>query len=696
MLNYRALLIQTIARYRLDEQYPYWAQIRVLAERGMLSAKFCKAFLHQLDPLIEHLKDFPSYLHRAPEEGSQLYLKGRPDIRLGNVVDRPDLEVGLSLQDPLFCLISGLTGYGKTTVTRVLLHAIHQYNRRHPDKKVIVFCFDRKGGDYADLPVQFGWKHFHVYDSLRLGLEPPSEMPPQTWINIISSVFCARTGLKYSWVTLSMALKTLLGLLNPKPTRRLLWPDFQLVLDFLNAVPIREFSSKDDYARSLRQPLMGISASSFKTFNAFQGFHAEDLIARGQSAVIAMPNMEPSWMRQLFLDVVICQVLKGRIGRCDRSDPPLVLFVAEEFDPDIDARTELLFTDGMSPPSECCKRGRDFNVGAVVIVSSLMRVAPLVRENATTHVVFRMGDPEAIEQAARTLMLPPGGALTFGHLPPGEALVRQAGLWPHAMRVKIDYMPPCLTKATKYDTHPYVASKRLAEMPYLQQAISDMLRGAKETMPDQATEDKRLSDAAKDLLQLATAHPFVPVARLFEKMGQLSFSRQRSIRKELEEAKLACFEEVRIGKVNMLLIEVTEAGLKMLGLKSDPHKNKGRGKLSHRTFAHWIKNHFEQKGYAAFIEGMVPGTNHPADVLLQSPEGEHQAVEICVTSSDNLLSHIQACFEACDVIAKMIVITPTKTQARQIKNQILGAVGFKPYAAKITCETIDNYIPRAI
>lgn len=696
MLDYRALLIRRIDQYRLDEQYPYWAQVRALAENGMLSADFCRALLHQLDPLSEHLKDFPCYLHRAPQEPEELYPQGRPDIRLGNVVDRPDLEVGLSLRDPLFCLISGVTGYGKTTVTRVLLHAIYEYNSRHPDKKVIVFCFDRKGGDYADLPARFGWTHFHVYDSLRLALEPPAGMPPQTWINIISSVFCARTGLKYSWVTLSMALKTLLGLLNPKPTRRLLWPDFQLVLDFLNAVPIREFSSKDDYARSLRQPLMGISASSFKTFNAFQGFRAEDLIARGQSAVIAMPNMEPSWMRQLFLDVMFCQVLKGRIGRCDRSDPPLVLFVAEEFDPDIDARTELLFSDGMSPASECCKRGREFNVGAIVIVSSLVRVAPLVRENATTHIVFRMGDPEAIEEAARTLMLPRGGALTFGHLPAGEALIRQAGLWPHALRVKIDYVPPCLTKATKYDTHPYVASKRLAEMSHLQKAISDMLQCARETRPDHGDKTKRLSVGAKKLLQLATTHPFAPVARLFEKMGQFSFSRQRSIRQELEDAELARFEEVRIGSVTMLLIEPTDAALMMLGMKPASGDNRGRGKLPHRTFAHWIQDHFERKGYTAVIEGMVPGTNHPADLLLQSPEGEYWVVEVCVTASDNLLSHIQACFEACDVIAKMIVVTTTKTQAREIRSQILGAVGFKPYAAKITCETIDTYIPRAI
>lgn len=696
MLQYRSLLIQRIAQYRLDEQYPYWAQIRALAENGMLSETFCKALLHQLEPQVEHLKDFPCYLHRAPEEATQLYPQGRPDIRLGNVVDRPDLEVGISLQGPLFCLISGLTGYGKTTTTRILLHGLHKYNNRHPDKKVIVFCFDRKGGDYADLPALFGWKHFHVYNSLRLAHEPPSGMPPQTWINIISSIFCARAGLKYSWVTLSMALKTLLGLLNPKPARRLLWPDFQLILDFLNTVPIKEFSSKDEYARSLRQPLMGISASSFKTFNAFQGFRAEDLIAQGQSAVIAMPNMEPSWMRQLFMDTVMCQVLKGRIGRCDRSDPPLVLFVAEEFDPDIDARTELLFSDGMSPASECCKRGREFNVGAVVIVSSLVRVAPLVRENATTHIMFRMTDPDAIDEAARTLMLPRGGALTFGHLPAGEALVRQAGLWPHAMRVKMDYMPRSVTKVTKYDTHPYVASKRLSEMPYLQQAISDMLQSTRDARPNQANEDKQLSAEARGLLELATAHPFVPVARLFDAMGQLSFSRQKSIRKELEEAKLARFEEVRIGKVNMLLIEATEVALKMLGLKSDPNENKGRGKLSHRTFAHWIKDHFERKGYTALIEGLVPGTNHPADVLLKSPEGQYSVSEICVTSSDNLLSHIHACFEACSVIEAMTVITTTKAKARQLKNQMLSAVGFKAYACKITYETIQNYVPRSI
>jgi len=685
-------LIRKILQYHLDERDPYWENIKFMAEHGMLPDSFCESLLYQVDSAIQMQHDYPNYLHRPPTS-EQFYAKGRPHVRLGSLAEDPSLAFGIRFDGPVFVLVSGVTGFGKTIATRVLLREIYRYNLRYPQKKVVVFVFDRKGGDYADLPAIFGWKHFHVYDSIRLALECPRGMPPQTWINIVSNIFCARTGLKYSWVTLASALRRLLGLLNPKPSRRLIWPDFQLVLDFLNSLPATQFSSKAEYTRSLTQPLTGISESSFKTFSAFQGFRIEDLIAAGQSAVIAMPNMEPSWMRQLFVDVLVSQVLKGRIERSERLDSTRVLFVVEEADSDVDARTELMFSDMMSPLSECFKRGREFGVGGMVIVSSLLTVSQLIKENATTHIMFRMGDSRARAEAARTLMLPPYGELIFSHLAEGECLVKQAGPWPHAAKGKIDNMAPSRVRITQYDKHPYMPSRRLWQIPELQQAVSD-LKSKKEKAKNRRASDKDadLEQLALRLLRHGTSNPYVPVARLFEKVGKIRHKKQIAVREFLKDKSYALFEEPRIGSKNMLLMEITAKGYNACNIPV-PEGNKGRGSISHRHFANWVKSLYEKQGHKAFLEWLVPGTNHPVDVAVERDNHWH-VFEICVTSPDNLVSHIKACFEDSTAVRSLTVVAGTKVETKQLETLVLSQLNMATYIENIRFESIEKYIQR--
>jgi hypothetical protein len=520
--GFKSELVNLITRYGLDQKHPAqtvtktdWYQVKLMAERGMVSDNMCKSLVFMAKQDIEYFIDYPDHLHRIPAP-DQFYAEGRPDIRLGEVKNAPELEFGIHLDQPLFCLVSNLIGYGKTTAIRVMLKGINEYNDKNPDQKISVIVFDRKGGDYADLPARFGWKHYHVYNSLRLSLENPVGMPPRAWLNILTNNFCDRAGLGYSEVSMANAMWALLGLLNPKPQKRLIWPDFQLLLDFLKALPADFFSSKREYTRSLIQQLEGICQSSFKTFNAFQGFRAEELIAKGQSAVIAMPNMQPSWIRQLFVDIIVSRVMKGRIERSQKTEKVQVLFVVDEARPDVHARSELRFSDYTSPLSECFKLGREFGIGAVLSVSSLVDISELIKQNATTHMMFRVKDPVAADHSARTLMLPPNGELTFSHLAKGECLVSQAGPWPHALKVKIDYMPPSRTKNIQYDTHRFIPSKRLAEMPYLQRAVSKLLGSYnKNKKPAGRQKQDRLSANAKELVKTSVKYPFIPVARLF-------------------------------------------------------------------------------------------------------------------------------------------------------------------------------------
>lgn len=701
MKRFRLELIELIRRFHLDQKTASqnitevdWRQILMMAQRFMISDDLCKAYLYLIQQDVEHLTDFPDYLHRIPEP-EQLYRDGRPHIRFGAVADDPELEIGLRFDGPVFCLISGLTGFGKTTAIRVILRATHQFNLQNPDKKIVVIVLDRKGGDYADLPAMFGWKHFDVYSTLRLSLENPPGVPPQVWINVISTLFCARAGLKAAWATMANALRYLLGLLNPHPAQRLIWPDFQLLLDFLRSVPESAFSAKSQYVHSLIQTLESITKSSAKTFQAFQGLRLEDLISTGQSAVIAMPNMDPSWARQLFSDILISQFLRQRIHCSHRVDSLQVIFVIDEADADIHQHAELMFDDQMCPISAYFKAMREFGGGMIAGVSSLRSASRLVLENATYHIMFRSSNYESTVIGARTLMLPPNGELTFGHLEKGQPLVKQIGPWPHTMKVQIDEMPPSRVQITDYDTHPFLPAQRIHELPAVMTAAKALRDAHDKRKQQRAAKKQQLGDKAKKLLELAIAHPYVPVARLFEKIGDVNFSTQKAIRREIAAEELADFEEVRIAKTTMALIEPTDAAYQLLGKNPPTGQNQGRGKLVHRSMAHWIKQHLAKQGRQAFLEWVVPETNHPVDVAVAAGD-MWDVYEVCVTASDNLTSHISACFETSTVIRKLFVITTQEKIAKQLRQHILAEVGLKPYINYIVFESIKDYLPKEI
>jgi hypothetical protein len=171
----------------------------------------------------------------------------------------------------------------------------------------------------------------------------------------------------------------------------------------------------------------------------------------------------------------------------------------------------------------------------------------------------------------------------------------------------------------------------------------------------------------------------------------MKYKSQIAIRKYLEEKGYAKFEEPRIGRSDRLLIDITPKGYEALGLPV-PDQNKGRGSITHRHFAHWIKLHFEKEGYKAYLEWKIPGTNHPVDVAVQLEKG-WSTFEICITTFDNLLSHIEACFEKSTVVVESLtVVTATKTKLKEVKKVIQSNPMIMTYAARIKFDVIGNYM----
>ncbi len=148
---------------------------------------------------------------------------------------------------------------------------------------MIFIVFDRKG-DWADASALFGsnWVHVDAHGDFRLGLQPPLGVPARAWINQLATMFCARSGLMFSWVTFANMARWLAAAMNPEPTERLVFPDFQLILDLATHLPKTAFAEKPAYLEALCQALHAVTLASGDLFRCFSGLDVErDLISQG-------------------------------------------------------------------------------------------------------------------------------------------------------------------------------------------------------------------------------------------------------------------------------------------------------------------------------------------------------------------------------------------------------------------------------
>jgi hypothetical protein len=686
-MSHRSELVAKINRYRLDHRDQYWEDMRLLAERGMLSEQMCKGLLYQLEAPIEKQKDFPNYLHHAPS-ASQLHSNGAPDVRLGTLVESSDVVFGIRFDMPLHIIIAGVTGFGKTTAARSLQKGVHNYNQRNPDKAKSVIVFDRKANDYADLPGRFGWLHYSVPKTMRLSLEAPPGVPPNEWINIVSTIFSARATLKAGWVTVANALRWLLAVLNPDPTDHLIWPDLSLLLDVLNASPDTLWSSKPEYTRAAIQPLEGIKHSSGNAFRAFRAFQVErDVVAAGKSAIISMPNMFPSWTRQFFTDIILAQLLYGRTYRSHRVDSTEVLVIIDEADSDISTEAEEMFSDRMCPVSSCFKTGREFGISVCVIVSSLRSASRFVLSNATNHFIFRLNDSQSIQEASETLMLPPLGELSLNSLGPGECLVKQIGPWPHAMLGKIDYIPPCRTRPDRYDTHPYTPAKSLEELPEVKSALLNTIAESKRTKLKQAKQKSPatgLTKISRAFLNCASLPRYghAPVHVIFKSLGHVTPGTQQKVIKELENTGRAKFARFRGTRSDIRLVDV-------IGEHNSQH---GKGDTVHTHISHWCRDVGIQRDYErSVLEWLVPGTNHACDVGFKIHDKWH-GVEVVVGCFPNIVGHVKACFIESNVVEALTMVTTTKSQWEKIRTLVMSDPEAVFFINRIKFEVAETYM----
>lgn len=418
------------------QRFPDVADILQLIQHGLLPEEIARDLLISYSQRVQDAIDHPNFLHRPPEH-AELYPSMPPDIEIGHLIDKPHVRFGFRLSDqPRSVLVAGNAGAGKTTLIK---HAI----RGADPLGLAVIVFDRKQ-DYVTLPdeCQSDWIRVSVYDALRIGLNAPEGVPPKAWVNIVASIFSARAGMVAAWTAFAAVLWWLLSVLNTDPTHPTRWPSLRLALDVLNAAPEKLFAAKSEYVGTLKTALQ-TAVQAVDTFDCFGGLDLErDVIRPGRSIVIEMPNVTPAWIRQLIQDLLIAQLIYGRIHRAQKSGRGAeVMLVMDEADQDATLESDRRFPDQMSPLSLLLRMGREFGLMVIVGASRLNHLSPYVLLEPSYHLILNQSDAASIVAARNTLLLPPGAEQMLPGLQPGMCIAREnGGPWSHPMLVQLD--PP--------------------------------------------------------------------------------------------------------------------------------------------------------------------------------------------------------------------------------------------------------------
>ncbi len=663
-------LLEVIQRYNLEAHSHLARRVMQSCRLGLLTESMAKAFLARLQPLIEASERRPNYLHRPPTN-EELHPHGPPDIVIGQLAENPDVPLGLFLTDACHCLFAGTTRFGKTVGIRRLVNSVEEYNQKAA-KPISVIVLDYKGGDYADLPARYGnrWRHFDAHGALRLGLQNPLGVPPHVWIDHVVACFSARAGLMASAVTLARLIRWLVCVMNPEPQKPLFFPDFQLVLDVLRKLPPKAFADKVPYAESLKQMLEGITQALGDMLRSFRGLDLEtDIVTPGRSAVLALPNLSLPWARWI-VDLLVLQLVLGRIHRAHKVDKVECLFIIDEADNDLSQDNERAFPSAMPPLVHGCRMGGELGLGFVAGVAALRPVSQHALNSMVHQFVFRMIHADCIETARRSLLLPANAQSILGALEPGECVARLPGSWSHAVLAKIDHFAPCRNAQPNYDEHAYVPAKRLHELPELMKAMEEIGRRFAPPKPElPAHEHANLEAATRKLLFLASLHPFWPIARLIDLMEPRPIPATREIiLEQLKNSNLAQLEEVRVGSKTMRLIELREPGWNLLG--EPAVKPRGRGELPHRTYSAWVAKCGEKQGYEVEFEWLVPpDRTHPVDVAWRVGNAWH-VFEVATTAFGNVDEHLRAIFAPGSPVQKATIIAAKKEELKRLRRQL--------------------------
>ena len=550
-------------------------------------------------------------------------------------------------------------------------------------------------GDFRHIPDELGrdrWRIFSIHDGFRIGTTPPWPCKdPTSFLNQYAKLLCAECDLKFSQSVLLKAMYFLLACLNPKGGDLVRWPTPFQILELLDATSDTAFSRKTQYVMALKQQLDFIIANSGQLFNATQGgFNVFDhLVNPGYSAVIDLSNAAPKIVA-IIVNLIASQLLHLVLGHRLMVDRICFVYIIDEADPLVADFAGAKYPEQYSPLGLLFKQSREFGL-QVIVSSSTAIMDRIITANITSHFFFNQSDPLSIRNACNTLLSPDSGQLLTS-LKPGECIFKESqGPVTYPMLAKIDYAAPSReTRPLQFDHLSYTPGQSIHEIPAVLEAIDNLKEERRDARIKKARKKTGgLPDNARKLLDLISLHPVTPTSKLWHHIGMFSPTAKKAMMDNLENQSLARFTQVRVGKMNLFLPEITEEGWQYLG-KTAP-TGYGAGTIQHVFGIQVVKRIGEKRGLTAHTEYPIPPSGHRVDCAWVMPDGRIQAFEIVWTCDSNLPSHLTSCL-ACEALDAITVVAFTKEKLKNVNTILKQASDIDPNDERVKFASLDIFV----
>lgn len=425
-----------LARYR---QY---ASMAAAAAAKQISEAVCRAHLQYWWAHPPSCVRRPILLPPPPEP-DEWRAAVRSDFTIGALSEVEGLRIGGVLGNKVeHWAFSGSTGFGKTVGIRGLALQVAAWARAE-GRPISIVGFDQKGGDLSDFTAILGspCQQRSAHQGRWFGLNPPVGMPIHLWSSILSMILAGRCGLKFGATTIARMITWLASHLNPQPQEPLLCADFRLLRDLAVTAPPTLFAAKQAYDQSVVQILDGLAHAAGPVAETFNGLDLQrDVIDHRESVVFDLSALSAP-LRPVLIDVLLAQLLFGRLHRQHKVDQVEVVILFDESDLDVTYAANACFPEGQSPLARLLRQGRELGIMCVLGINILGYACPAILNNLQNLVLLRQESAESITLGAHTLLLPRGAEALLPALNPGEAVVRVAG-WPDAVLAQLDYVAP--------------------------------------------------------------------------------------------------------------------------------------------------------------------------------------------------------------------------------------------------------------
>jgi hypothetical protein len=698
-----AHLLNSIRKYKLDCRHPKELEnIMKLLERDRMRPGLARRLIKKYQPWIKEQIIKGNYLPMPPT-WEDLGLDEKPfDVYLGNCIERPEVPFGIHLSTGVHhILIFGKPLAGKTVALKVYIKKTVEYGLLNPDDKTLFIIFDSKN----DLPnpkkiLGDNVVHIDVRDpsKVRYGLNSPPGVPIFAWGANMSTVLAARLNLIVSRTCASAVYNWLVPLLNPKPlpAQPPTAPSLGLMLDVLTHSPPYCWGEKIDYIRTLVQMLHALVIDANGVMDAERGFEInQDVLLKGCHCVINVTNLEPAYLRYIYCDIIVLQILTYRIFNQLKTTKTKISLVFSEGDFFTLSSAQAVYPQHLSPLAVYGRIAREYGCQYIADVSSLQNIDPYLVTGAGYIMAMSTVDAESIREILRTLGYDYGIDKLLPALKPGQVIVREAqGPYPYPFLGQFEFIEPDHSqKSTPYDSIPFTEARHLKDLPAIQEALKKRIAEQKKThlrqnKSKQVTKD--LTDNERTFLDLMSLHEYDPLHIIFTRMGNLSPATQRSIIIKLIDKDLINYSLIRKSKSSLRVGNLTKSAWQFLNKQSKFKPLRGSDK--HTAICRWkqrldLKNGAEE----SICEFPIPETTGFSDIGSKF-NGKIHCTEVIVDCTSNICHHTRDCFIKSRAIESLTIVTLLKSEHSQIRDTIMSDPELVFFINRIKFMTVDEIL----